>query len=91
VIPAGSNSTNGGFLSTTIHGPTFKQFREALGYSVKDFATVVHVDPTYLGLVESGERQPSPRWTRSVLHALSADLRFKGYLAGIEERERSVV
>ena len=42
--------------------------------TLREAANVAHVNFTYLGQVERGEKSPSAEWVSAYVHALGADL-----------------
>lgn len=57
--------------STETHiGPFLRHVRISLGLTLRDCANVTHVNFTYLGQIERGERNPSDSWLRSYLEAV---------------------
>lgn len=52
--------------STGTHiGPFLRHVRTSLGLTLRECASVTHVNFTYLGQVERGERNPSDAWLRA--------------------------
>ncbi|GLZ84589.1 transcriptional regulator [Metapseudomonas resinovorans] len=47
-----------------------KSLREAQGQSLEQLARAVGISPHYLGLIESGEREPDEAIKRSLAHVL---------------------
>lgn len=59
--------------STPTHiGPFLRHVRTSLGLNLRDAAKATHVNFTYLGQVERGDRTPSDAWLRSYTEHLGA-------------------
>jgi transcriptional regulator with XRE-family HTH domain len=59
-------------------GTTIIAARKALGITQAQLAELAGVNAGYLSLVESGQRTPSPRWSRDVHQAIAAALGDRG-------------
>lgn len=53
-------------------GGFLRHVRSSLGLTLRQCANVTHVNFTYLGQVERGERNPSDAWLRSYVVAIGA-------------------
>lgn len=51
-------------------GPFLRHIRTSLGATLREAANVAHVNFTYLGQVERGEREPSSEWLSAYVKAL---------------------
>jgi transcriptional regulator with XRE-family HTH domain len=59
--------------STATHiGGFLRHIRTTLGLTLRDCANVTHVNFTYLGQVERGERNPSDAWLRAYMETIGA-------------------
>ena len=57
--------------STEAHiGVFLRHIRQTLNLTLRDCASVTHVNFTYLGQVERGERNPSDSWLRSYMESV---------------------
>lgn len=52
-------------------GDTIKRLRLASGFSQKELATRLEIDPSYLSHIEAGRREPSMQLVRRLADALS--------------------
>ena len=55
---------------TTHIGSFLRHVRTSLGLTLRDCANVTHVNFTYLGQVERGERSPSDSWLRNYMESV---------------------
>lgn len=55
-------------------GPFLRFVRSSLGLTLRDCANVTHVNFTYLGQVERGERSPSNAWLQAYMEHIGAYL-----------------
>jgi predicted transcriptional regulator len=55
-------------------GPFLRHVRSTLGMTLRECANVTHVNFTYLGQVERGERNPSDSWLRSYMESVGSFL-----------------
>lgn len=53
-------------------GPFLRHIRTSLGATLRQAAGVTHVNFTYLGQVERGEKSPSSEWLSAYVKALGA-------------------
>ena len=58
-------------------GGFLRHARTTLGLTLRDCAAVTHVNFTYLGQVERGERTPSASWLQTYTEALGVYLADK--------------
>ena len=59
-------------------GPFLRSIRLGAGMSLRQAASVAHVNFTYLGQVERGEREPTSEWLASYVKALGVALASDG-------------
>ena len=55
-------------------GPFLRYIRNGLGMTLRQAANVTHVNFTYLGQVERGEKQPSSEWLSAYVKALGVEM-----------------
>lgn len=58
-------------------GAFLRHARTTLGLNLRDCAAITHVNFTYLGQVERGERKPSPSWLHTYMESLGIYLADK--------------
>jgi transcriptional regulator with XRE-family HTH domain len=55
-------------------GPFLRHVRNGLNLTLRQAANVTHVNFTYLGQVERGEKNPSPDWLSAYIKALGVEM-----------------
>lgn len=55
-------------------GPFLRHIRNGLNLTLRQAANVTHVNFTYLGQVERGEKQPSSEWLSAYVKALGVEM-----------------
>lgn len=59
-------------------GSALRVLREAQGLTLRDLAHMSGVSHGYIGLIERGKREPTPRVLRAIQEALAANLAGRG-------------
>jgi transcriptional regulator with XRE-family HTH domain len=59
-------------------GPFLRLIRNGANLSLRQAASVAHVNFTYLGQVERGEREPTSEWLASYVKALGVAIASEG-------------
>jgi transcriptional regulator with XRE-family HTH domain len=59
-------------------GPFLRFIRNGANLSLRQAANVAHVNFTYLGQVERGEREPTSEWLASYVKALGVAIASEG-------------